>query len=44
MFGLVALTVASTEVCIEMFLTGAVTALTLVTTGTKVKKQYQKKK
>lgn len=42
MFGLIALTAASTEVCIDMFLTGAVTAITLLTTGSKVKNQYTK--
>lgn len=43
-FGLTALAVVSTEVMIDCFLTGAVTGLTLVTTGSKVKKYYKSKK
>jgi hypothetical protein len=40
MFALVA---ASTEICIDMFLSGAVAGLTLVTTGSKVKKAIKKR-
>lgn len=39
-----ALTTVATEVFIDAFLTGAVTGLTLVTTGSKVKKYYSSSK
>ena len=44
LLGFSALAAISTEILIDCFLTGAVTGLTLVTTGSKVKKHYQKRK
>lgn len=43
-FGLTTLTAVSLEVFIDSFLTGAITGLTLVTTGSKVKKHYKSSK
>ncbi len=43
-FGLTALTAVTAEVFFDCFLTGAVTGLTLVTTGSKVKKYYKANK
>lgn len=40
---LFALTSVSTEVAIEMLLSGAVSALTLLCTGTKLKRRHNKK-
>ena len=44
MFTFFALTAASTATCIEMFMGGAVASLTLITTGSKVKKHYKSSK
>lgn len=43
-FGLTALTAITAEVFFDCFLTGAVTGLTLVTTGSKVKRFYNSSK
>ena len=39
MFTFFALTAASTATCIEMFMGGAVASLTLITTGSKIKRK-----